>query len=58
MAGLSTADILSIVGIIIALALGIAGFFLVTKKVRKQRMNQNIRSGTGYQAGRDVNIND
>lgn len=58
MAGLSTSDVLSIIGIAIALALGIAGFFVVTKRVRKQRMNQNIRNGTGYQAGRDVNIDD
>jgi hypothetical protein len=55
---MTTSDIISVIGLIVALALGIAGFFVVSKRVRKQRFKQEIKHGTGYQAGRDVNIHD
>ena len=48
-------DLLSIAGIIIGIILAVGGY-LIAKKVRTNRQKQNVKSGVGIQAGRDVKI--
>lgn len=50
-------DALAIIGIGITVILGIGGYF-ISKSVRKKSMSQKVRGGDGFQAGRDININD
>jgi hypothetical protein len=42
---------------IIAILLAIPGFF-AAKKIISKRQSQRIDSGTGYQAGGDIKVND
>jgi len=47
-----------IAGIIVTLIVGIPAL-IVAKKVRNNRQNQTVgKGGTGYQAGRDIKINE
>ena len=48
-------DILSIAGIVIGVVLSVGGY-LVAKKVVSNRQTQNVKNGTGIQAGGDINL--
>jgi peptidoglycan/LPS O-acetylase OafA/YrhL len=54
----STGDWIGLAAIIVAVLLAIPAYFAV-KKRRLNRQSQRVgMGGTGYQAGRDINVND